>query len=288
MTRRQPVREKRKSNEMTTSTTDYLLGHEEQELARLEHQAAVLAPATRMILGLAGIAPGMRVLDLGTGAGDVAFEVAGLVGPEGSVVGVDQSVKALRFAAVRAERRELTNVSFIHDDVHTVPIDDEFDAVVGRLILLYTPDPPDVLRKFARMVRPGGVVAMMEYDMRAAGMVPQTELGAWTVHLITEAFDRSGLDASLGAKLKPILRAAGFADPSVVGLQGYLEPGDPTGPRLGAETVRTLLPAIEKTGIATAADVDIDTLEARLLADTIAHDVTFKPPTLVGAWARVR
>ena len=161
----------------TTSTSDYLLGHDEQELARLEHQAAVLAPATRTILGLAGIAPGMRVLDLGTGAGDVAFEVAGLVGPQGSVVGVDRSVKALRSAALRAERRELTNVSFIHDDVHTVPIDDEFDAVVGRLILLYMPDPAEVLSKFARLVRPGGVVAMMEYDMRAAGPVPPDRAG---------------------------------------------------------------------------------------------------------------
>jgi SAM-dependent methyltransferase len=287
MTRRLPVRGSR-SDQMTTSTTDYLLGHDEQELARLEHQAAILAPATRAILGLAGVAPGMRVLDLGTGAGDVAFEVADLVGPEGSVVGVDQSVKALRYAAVRAERRELTNVSFIHDDVHTVPIDDEFDAVVGRLILLYTADPANVLRKFARLVRSGGVVAMMEYDIRASGMVPQTELGEWTVRLITEAFDRSGLDASLGTKLGPIMRAAGLPDATVVGLQGYLEPGDPAGPRLGAETVRTLLPAIEKNGIATAADVDIDTLEARLLRDTIDHGVAFKPPTLVGGWARIR
>ena len=74
----------------------------------------------------------------------------------------------------------------------------------------------------------------------------------------------------------------------MVGLQGYLDCGDPAGPKLGAETVRTLLPAIEKTGIATAADVDVDTLEARLLQDTIDHDSAFKPPTLVGGWARIR
>ncbi|MGH3761479.1 class I SAM-dependent methyltransferase [Actinophytocola sp.] len=270
---------------MTTSSSTYLLGHDEQELARLEHQARILAPATRTILGLAGVAPGMRVLDLGTGAGDVAFEVAALVGPTGSVVGVDQSVRALRFAAVRAEQRGLTNVSFIHDDLHTVRIEDEFDAVVGRLILLYTPDPAAILRRLVRFVRPGGIVVMMEYEMHAAGTLPRTELCTRVIGWITEAFDRSGLDASLGARLGPILRDASFDEHTVIGLQAYHEPGDPAGPKLAAETVRTLLPVIERTGVATAGEVDIDTLEDRVARDGARHGVTFKPPVLVGAWA---
>jgi hypothetical protein len=270
---------------MTTST-GYLLGHDEKELARLEHQAAVLAPATRTVLRLAGIEPGMRVLDLGSGAGDVAFEAAALVGPGGSVVGVDASVKALRLAAVRAERRELTNVTFIHDDLHTVRIEDEFDAVVGRLILLYTPDPVEILRKFAALVRPGGVVAVMEYEMTAGGGLPQTDLCLRVITWICEAFRRSGLDPSLGARLGAVLRGAGLT-PTVLGLQGYLEPGDAAGPRLGAETVRTRLPVIEKTGIATADEVGIDTLESRIAGEIAREGVMFKPPTLVGAWARI-
>jgi SAM-dependent methyltransferase len=272
---------------MTTSATEYLLGHDEKELARLELQASMLAPATRAILYLAGIRPGMRVLDLGSGAGDVAFEVAGLVGPAGSVVGVDQSVKALGYAAVRAERRELTNVSFIHDDLHTTRIEDEFDAVVGRLILLYTPEPAEILRKFAALVRPGGIVAMMEYEMTAAGTLPPAELTARAVSWICQAFERSGLDASLGAKLGGIMAGAGFADATVIGMQGYRPPGDLAVPRLAAETVRTLLPAIERTGIATAAEVGIDTLEVRIAEESARLGTTFKPPTLVGAWARV-
>lgn len=269
-----------------TTTTTYLLGHDEQELARLEHQAAVLAPATRTILELAGVAPGMRVLDLGTGAGDVAFEVADLVGPEGSVVGVDQSMQALGFATIRAERRGLANVSFRHDDLHTTLLDDEFDAVVGRLVLLYTPRPADIVRKFARLVRPGGLVAMMEYEMTAAGSLPHTDLSRRTISWICEAFHRSGLDPSLGARLGSVLREAGLA-PMVLGLQRYLEPDDPAGPRLAAETVRTLLPVLEKAGIATAAEVGIDTFEARLAEEIGRLGTMFKPPALVGAWARV-
>lgn len=65
-------------------------GHDEPELARLEHQARLLEPATVAILRLAGISPGMRVLDVGTGLGDVAFAAAELVGSAEAVMGIDQ------------------------------------------------------------------------------------------------------------------------------------------------------------------------------------------------------
>jgi SAM-dependent methyltransferase len=229
----------------------------------------------------------MRVLDLGTGAGDVAFQVGDLVGPTGSVVGIDQSVKALAFAAHRAEQRGLTNLSFVHDDIHTVPITGEFDAVVGRLVLLYLPDPSDVLRRFAGVVRKGGVVAVMEYEMTAAGTLPPTALSEQITFWVTESFRRSGLDASLGARLPQVMRHAGFGEATVLGVQGYREPGDPDGPRMAAAIIRTLMPVLDRTGVATPEEVDIDTLEDRIAQDCAHHDVIFKFPTLVGAWARM-
>jgi len=271
---------------MTTDTT-YLLGHDPAELARLEHQARMLAPATRTVLQLAGIAPGMRVLDLGTGAGDVAFQVAELVGPTGSVVGIDQSDQALAFAAHRATQRGLTNVSFVHDDLRTVPIDGKFDAVVGRLVLLYLPLPDDVLRRFAGQVRQGGIVAVMEYEMAAAGTLPPTALSEQVTSWVTESFRRSGLDASLGARLGQVLLRAGLDGATTLGVQKYCEAGDSDGPRMAAGIIRTLLPVLDRTGVATRDEVDIDTLEERIAHDCITHDVIFKFPTLVGAWARV-
>jgi predicted O-methyltransferase YrrM len=270
-----------------TMTTEYLLGHDADELARLEGQARIHAPATRAILELAGIGPGMRVLDLGTGAGDVAFQVAELVGPEGSVVGVDQSAEALTFARHRAEQRGLTTVSFVEEDLHSAGLTGEFDAVVGRMVLLYVPDPAEVVRRVAGLLRPGGVVAMMEVEMTTAGLLPPTDLGERVRYWIVEAFRRSGLDPSLGARLDDVLARAGLRDVSMLGIQGYLRPGDRAGAALAAGTVRTLLPAIEKTGVATLDEIDIDTLEERVAQNCVDHNAIFKPPVLVGGWARV-
>jgi SAM-dependent methyltransferase len=72
---------------MEPSDTTYQLGSDATELARLDHQGRLLAPATRVILKAAGVSAGMRILDLGSGAGDAAFVAAELVGPAGEVVG---------------------------------------------------------------------------------------------------------------------------------------------------------------------------------------------------------
>lgn len=277
---------------MTDTTSTYLLGHSDAELRRLEEQARILAPATSAFLTLAGIEPGMRVLDLGTGAGDVAFLVAARVGPSGSVVGIDSASDALAAARHRADRSKVGNVSFAQADVRTVDplaeLGGRFDAIVGRLVLLYTDDPVEVVRRYASALRPGGLYLAMEFDIPAAGSLPPLPLSTRAMAWLVEAFRRTGHDPSLGPRLRGLLRAAGFADPVSFGVQAYLPTEDPAGPRLLASTVRTLLPAIEAYGIATAEDVGIDTLERRLSAETRMAGAMVKPPTLVGAWGRTR
>ena len=103
-----------------------------------------------MIFDAAGIRPGMRVLDLGCGVGDVAFVAADLVGPDGYVVGVDRSPEALARARIRAEQRGLAQVEFFEGDIHDPAPGRPFDAVVERAVLMYVPDPAEVLRRQER------------------------------------------------------------------------------------------------------------------------------------------
>jgi ubiquinone/menaquinone biosynthesis C-methylase UbiE len=143
----------------------YALERSRQEHARLTHQAALFKSTTQRLFHAAGLAPGMRVLDVGTGTGDVAFLAAELVGPEGAVVGIDVDSAALVTASARAEDLGLHNVRFVEGDIHTVAVGDDFDAAVGRLVLMYLGDPARALSAIAARVRSGGTIAFQELDL---------------------------------------------------------------------------------------------------------------------------
>ena len=83
----------------------YALGHSAQELERLSHQGQAFGPFTRQLFEQAGIGLGMRILDVGSGAGDVAFLAAELVGPNGNIIGVDRVGVAVHWATARASSR---------------------------------------------------------------------------------------------------------------------------------------------------------------------------------------
>src|SRR5215831_7157277 len=91
---------------ISNTTVDYALGHSSRELDRLSFQGTVFAPFTRQLFTEAGIKPGMRVLDVGSGGGDVSFLAAELVGKSGHVLGVDRSETAVERARSRAIRRD--------------------------------------------------------------------------------------------------------------------------------------------------------------------------------------
>src|SRR5215471_10176658 len=96
----------------TKNETIYILGHSPAEIQRLKAQAEILRPITERLLLSTGIGPGMRVLDIGYGAGDVAMLAAGLVGPSGSVVGIDRNPQVLAVARERVQAKGLRHVAF--------------------------------------------------------------------------------------------------------------------------------------------------------------------------------
>jgi len=270
----------------THTTASYLLGHDPAEIQRLEHQGAILAPATTALLTMAGIRPGMRVLDLGTGVGDVALLAAELVGPHGTVIGIDRSADALATARARAKNRAASNVHFANADVRDYRDSEPFDAVLGRLVLLYMPDPVEVICHHAAALRAGGVVLAMEYDMPSARAVPAGPTATTATRWVTDAFERAGLDPQLGTRLGThVLPAAGLDPVTAIGIQLFLPPA--VGARMLAGIVRTMLPVIERTGVATAAEVDVTTLDTRLADELSERAARFALPPLVGAWATI-
>src|SRR5690606_21893055 len=147
------------------TATAYTLGHTEQELDRLISQASFFGELTEHVLGLAGLEPGMRVLDVGCGPGDVSFLAARLVGPAGVVIGVDRAEPAIAAARAGADAAGLNNVHFLVADAAEVSLDAPVDAVIGRLILMHLPDPAAVLAHLRTLLVPGGLLVFQEMDL---------------------------------------------------------------------------------------------------------------------------
>jgi ubiquinone/menaquinone biosynthesis C-methylase UbiE len=173
--------------------TYYVLGRSAEEIERLQSQAAFIRPFTERLFRDAGIARGMKVLDLGSGAGDVALLAARLVGQEGTVLGIDTNPAILEVALARARAAQHRNVSFEAGDIRTLSLARDFDAVVGRYFLMFNSDPADTMREIVDHLRPGGIVAFQEPDFtQGPYAAPPSSLldqiGRW----ITEAFRNSG------------------------------------------------------------------------------------------------
>jgi SAM-dependent methyltransferase len=269
---------------MSDSDSGYELGSAQDELARLELQGRALAPATRMIFGAAGIRPGMRVLDLGCGVGDVAFVVSDLVGPDGHVVGVDRSPEALARARLRAQQRGRAQVQFVEGDIHDPPPGGPFDAIVGRAVLMYVPDPAAVLQRQATVLRAGGLVVPIELDFTTARALPASPLVSQAVAWLVEAFAKAGIPP-LGPRLWAILREAGLRPLGMIGVQPHFALDDPAAVDLLAGIIRTVAPLIERTGVATAEEIGVETFAQRLRAELEMNSAVHAHPILLSAWA---
>lgn len=266
----------------------YTPGRSDEETQRLIEQSRLFEPITRRFLKSAGIRDGMRVLDIGSGAGDVALAVAELVGPSGEVVGVDMNPDILETARGRVEEAGHENVAFHAGDIQTIDVGGDFDALVGRLVLMYLPDPVAVLKGLIPRLRTGGIVMFQEIDftITEAYKHPDTplmgQLGDWVV----EVFERSGANGNMGLELYRVFVEAGLPEPTLDA--GLLIGGSADWPGYSyvANSFQSVLPLLEHYGIATAEEVDVETIPRRVRDEIIASKRPVVIPPHIGAWTR--
>jgi SAM-dependent methyltransferase len=281
----------KRSHEFTTRGTKmsqeneagYVLGHSASEVERLIAQARVYEPLTQRFLLDAGLEAGMRVLDVGCGVGDVTFLAARLVDLGGEVVGIDQSPTAIEAAGRRAQEMAVSNVRFVVGDAGAMPFEEPFDAAIGRCVLQFSSDPPAMMREIATHVRSGGIVAFQEIDWSGCRSLPNLPTFSSCVGWGVEAMRGSGADPYIGLKLHSVYTAAGLPAPAL-----SLRAGIGAGPDQPiymsiAGLMRSLLPAIERLGIASAEEVDVDTLASRISAEAVAENATVVWVSVVGA-----
>lgn len=270
-----------------TRDAQYTMGRSETETRRLIEQSQLYDGVTRRFLNAAGIEKGMKVLDIGSGAGDVALTLAEFVGNDGAVVGVDVNAEILETARSRAETAGITNVEFIAGDARTLDLPDDFDAIVGRLVLMYMADPGDALKQLATRLRPGGIVAFQEIELTfyRALAHPDTPLVNKLTAGAIAVFEQSGAHIGMGLHLYRAFVDAGLPEPTLHFETPMGGPAAWPGYEFLANSIRSILPLMEKYGIATAEEVEVDTLAERLRAEVVAAKRPLLLPPHITAYA---
>ncbi len=272
------------TDDREATASEYVLGHSDEELHRLAFQAALVEPITRRLLAEAGIEAGMRVLDVGTGRGDVALLVAEIVGESGAVVGIDRAPAAIAAAQKRTSDR--ANVSFYAGDPAEITFASPFDAVVGRYVLQFQPDPAALLRLLASRLRPGGIIAFHEIDWGGHRSLPPVPSWERCCQLAVDAIAAGGAHLDTGSRLPSFFAAAGLPAPSLA-MTTIIGAGANSHDVLErmANLLRSLRPRIEQDGLADPGE--IDALLHRLPDEVAAHASFIAAASEVTAWSRL-
>ena len=195
----------------------------------------VYGTATEMMLGLASIQPGSRVLDVAAGTGDQTLMAARRVEPTGNVLATDDSASMLKVAAEAARNEGLTNVETRVMNAENLALDaDSFDAVICRNALMLFPNPAKALTEMRRVVKPGSKVAVMVFSavernphhgipfaiIRRLGNIPPPAPGKpWMFALggpgiVDDTFNRAGF-VDVSVRAVPIQRRSPSAADSI-------------------------------------------------------------------------
>lgn len=280
---------KNRSKSLHESSRDatYTLGRTSHETTRLIEQSRIYGESTTRLCKRAGITEGMRVLEIGSGAGDVALTLAERVGPTGQVIGVDVNAAILDTARQRAADAGMRNVEFIAGDARTLDLTDTFDAVLGRFVLMYMANPREAFAKLIKHVKPGGIAAFQEpeYTLYPAFIHPDTPLINQLIAWILDVFEHSGARLDMGIGLYRAFVDAGLPPPAMHLESPIGAAGAWAGYRYMLTIFQSLLPLLEKYGLATAEQVGLDTLAARLRQEVLVSKRPFLLPLHVTAHA---
>jgi ubiquinone/menaquinone biosynthesis C-methylase UbiE len=196
----------------------------------------------------------MRCLDLGCGGGEVTFEIARLVGQDGSVIGVDMDEVKLELARIAAAERRHANVEFRLANVSEWHETSAYDLVYCRFLLQHLSRPVDLLRRMWAAVRPGGAIVVEDADFDGLFCHPPNDGFAFYALMYPRVLERYGGDAASGRKLYGCFLEAGIPQPSLRLVQRVDADGEAK--TLSLSTLEATAEAIVRAKLASLEDVN--------------------------------
>jgi SAM-dependent methyltransferase len=212
-----------------TEERSYILGTDDEELARLRFQHQAWVEAAYALWNRAGLCAGQTVLDLGCGPGFTSFELAHVVGPSGRVIARDVSPRFLEFLRSECDRTGAP----VKPSLGTVEALDlppeSIDAAYARWLFCWLPEPAEALKRVARVLKPGGVVVIQDYiDWGAMKAVPRDEVFDEVILACMQSWAEGGGTINIGDRIPEMaaaaeLRIEHFAPVARLGGVGSLE-----------------------------------------------------------------
>lgn len=201
--------------------TEYVLGTGPDESARLGLQHRLWSASAHLLWERCGIRPGMTVLDVGCGPGHATMDLAQLVGPTGRVIAIDESASFLKQLNDEVKSRRLLNVERILGDVQeldkALPGRGGYvDLAYARWVFCFVKQPEDVVRHLARLVRPGGKVAVQDYfNYESMTLAPRREVFTKVINAVGASWRAQGGDPDIMGRLPAMLSRHGFTVESI-------------------------------------------------------------------------
>jgi SAM-dependent methyltransferase len=262
-------------------TSEYVLGTSEGERGRLLRQGEIQRPEAEKLMSRIGVSEGWHAIDVGCGPLGVLDILAERVGATGSVTGVDREQRMLEMATVSLAERGIGGVKLVRADAADTRFDpDTFDLTHQRFVLCNSTNVEDIVAELARVTKPGGYVALQDYDVHSMFIHPP--LPAWNrlYDLIVEVWVG---DPFVGRRMPDLLRAAGIEDVQVDGHIRVWRPGD-WFHRLSLYMTALLRERILASGL--VSESELDSLLAEIEAHLDRPDSLTQNATLIQAWGR--
>jgi len=238
--------------------SDYLLGMEPAEVARLERQHAAWRGQTHRVWELAGFGAGQTLVDLGSGPGFAAVELAQLVGRPGRVIAVDASSTATDQLRKIAEERAIENVEIVTADVAEFdPSPWNPDGLFARWLFSFVERPEAAIARLTSGLRAGATVAVMDYwNYLAMRTEPASPLFAKVFRAVYDSFADAGGSLDIAGRLPAMFDRVGLTVTHVEALCQTGQPGSSVWEWV-AEFQRLYLPVLVRKGYLTQSESEI-------------------------------
>jgi len=212
----------------TSAMSEYLLGTSDEELERLRFQQEIWGEVSERFLDRIGAGAGMRVLDAGCGPGLMSLALRDRVGAAGSVLAVDVSARWEETFNLELSERGFDNVEFRRSRLEELELEEKsFDLVFSRWVLSFLPDAEDVVARLARLLKPGGVLAIQDYNHEGLSLFPRSAGFEAMIRATRAYYEQSGGDTFVAGRLPAALQAAGL---EVIDLEPNVKCGGPDSP----------------------------------------------------------